>query len=46
MHGISQPCTFDDIDGTCETASTEKLLAMASGRLAEKAAIIAVEAGW
>ena len=43
LHGISQACTFDDIDGTCETPFDEQMLAVASWRLAEKAAIITFE---
>jgi hypothetical protein len=44
-HGILQAGTFDDIDGTCETSFDEQTLAVASGRLAEKAAIVAFETG-
>ncbi len=43
--GISQAGTLDDIDGTCEASFDEQMLAVASGRLAEKAAIVAFETG-
>jgi hypothetical protein len=44
-HGSSQAGTFDDIDGTCEASFDEQTLAVASGRLAENAAIVAFETG-
>jgi hypothetical protein len=44
-HGISQACTFNNVDGAREASFDEKMLTVANRRLAEDTAIVAFESG-